>query len=82
MQTWVRIKKPTTCKQAGELADEYIQTRQTGTSTAIRAQVGISRIRNAVSCAIRLDILQRTVQIPARMMRVVRMILRHVRVWN
>ena len=38
MRTWVRDKKPTTCKQAGELADEYVQTRQTGPSTAIRAQ--------------------------------------------
>ena len=31
-------KKPTTCIQAAELADEYVQTRQTGPSTAIRAQ--------------------------------------------
>ena len=37
MRTWVRDKKPRTCKQAGELADEFVQTRQTGPSTVIRA---------------------------------------------
>ena len=36
MRTWVWDKKPTTCKQVGELADEYVQTRQTGPSTAMR----------------------------------------------
>ena len=35
MQTWMRDKKPRTCKQAGELADEYVQARQTGPSAAI-----------------------------------------------
>ena len=28
IKTWVRDKKPETCQQAGELADEYVQTRQ------------------------------------------------------
>ena len=37
MRTWVRDKKPRTCKQAGELADEYVQTRQIGSNVIIRA---------------------------------------------
>ena len=37
MRTWVRDKKPRTCKQAGELADEYVQTRQIGSNVTIRA---------------------------------------------
>ena len=46
MRTWVRDKKPRTCKQAGELADEFMQTRQTGPSTVIRAH----KISNQKRC--------------------------------
>ena len=35
MWTWVRDRKPTTRKQAGELADEYLQSRLMCSSTAI-----------------------------------------------
>jgi len=28
MRAWVRDKKPKTCQEAGELTDEYVQTRQ------------------------------------------------------
>ena len=28
MKTWVQEKKPETCQQAGELANEYVQSRQ------------------------------------------------------
>ena len=28
IRTWVQDKKPKTCQQVGELADEYVQTRQ------------------------------------------------------
>ena len=28
VRTWVQDKKPNTCQKAGELADEYVQTRQ------------------------------------------------------
>ena len=33
VRTWVQDKKPNTCKQAGELADEYVQTRQASNNT-------------------------------------------------
>ena len=33
VRTWVQDKKPNTCKQAGELADEYVQTRQARNNT-------------------------------------------------
>jgi len=28
MRAWVQNKEPKTCQEAGELADEYVQTRQ------------------------------------------------------
>ena len=33
MRTWVQDKKPNPCKQAGELANEYVQTRQASNNT-------------------------------------------------
>ena len=33
VRTWLQDKKPSTCKQAGELADEYVQSRQTSNNT-------------------------------------------------
>ena len=33
VRTWVQDKKPNTCKQAGELADEYVQIRQASNNT-------------------------------------------------
>jgi len=32
MRAWVQDKKPKTCQETGELADEYVQTRQTVTA--------------------------------------------------
>ena len=33
VRTLVQDKKPNTCKQAGELTDEYVQTRQASNNT-------------------------------------------------
>ena len=33
VRTWVQDKNANTCKQAGELADEYVQSRQAGSTT-------------------------------------------------
>ena len=33
VRTWVQNKKPNTCKQAGELADMYVQSRQASNNT-------------------------------------------------
>ena len=38
MKTWVRDKKPETCQQAGELTDEYVQTRQISPTQGIHSQ--------------------------------------------
>ena len=50
MQTWVRDRKPRTCKQARELADEFVQTRQTGPSTVIRAHKTSTNQKHCFSC--------------------------------
>ena len=33
VRTWVQDKKPNTCKQVGELADKYVQSRQASNNT-------------------------------------------------
>ena len=33
VRTWVQDKKPNTCKQVGQLADEYVQSRQASNNT-------------------------------------------------
>ena len=33
VRTWVQGKKLNTCKQAGELADEYVESRQASNTT-------------------------------------------------
>ena len=37
VRTWVQDKKPNTCQKAGELADEYVQTRQASNTPGIRS---------------------------------------------
>ena len=34
VRTWVQNKKPNTCKQAGELEDEYVQSRRSSKNTS------------------------------------------------
>ena len=43
MRAWVRDKKPKSCQEAGELADEYVQTRQAVGDWDRKVPVGSSR---------------------------------------